>query len=79
MDLRGDRRPVQRQPLLDLQPVAQRGARTDRRDKGYVAPALVRIEDNKYDNPDTSVFNSDTERMYRRRILRTVIDMRNLG
>jgi prepilin-type N-terminal cleavage/methylation domain-containing protein len=54
-------------------------ARTDRRDKNYVAPTLVRVEDNKYDNPDTSVFNSDKERMYRRRILRTVIDMRNLG
>jgi prepilin-type N-terminal cleavage/methylation domain-containing protein len=54
-------------------------ARTDRRDKDYAAPALVRVENNKYDTPDTSVFNSDTERMYRRRILRTVIDMRNLG
>jgi prepilin-type N-terminal cleavage/methylation domain-containing protein len=54
-------------------------ARTDRRDKDYAAPTLVRVENNKYDTPDTSVFNSDTERMYRRRILRTVIDMRNLG
>jgi prepilin-type N-terminal cleavage/methylation domain-containing protein len=54
-------------------------ARTDRRDKDYAAPTLARVENNKYDNPDTSVFNSDTERMYRRRILRTVIDMRNLG
>jgi len=54
-------------------------ARTDRRDHDYAAPTLVRVEDNKYDTPDTSVFNSDTERMYRRRILRTVIDMRNLG
>ena len=39
----------------------------------------VRVEDNKYDKPETTVFNSDEERMYRRRILRTVIDMRNLG
>lgn len=54
-------------------------ARTDRRDKDYAAPTLVRVENNKYDTPDTSVFNSDEERMYRRRILRTVIDMRNLG
>ena len=43
------------------------------------APTLVRVEDNKYDKPETTVFNSDEERMYRRRILRTVIDMRNLG
>jgi prepilin-type N-terminal cleavage/methylation domain-containing protein len=54
-------------------------ARTDRRDKDYAAPTLVRVENNKYDTPDTSVFNSAEERMYRRRILRTVIDMRNLG
>ena len=54
-------------------------ARTDRRDKDYQAPTLVRVEDNKYDKPETTVFNSDEERMYRRRILRTVIDMRNLG
>jgi len=54
-------------------------ARTDRRDKDYEAPTLVRVEDNKYSTPETTVFNSDEERMYRRRILRTVIDMRNLG
>jgi type II secretory pathway pseudopilin PulG len=54
-------------------------ARTDRRDKDYEAPTLVRVEDNKYNTPQTTVFNSDEERMYRRRILRTVIDMRNLG
>jgi len=51
-------------------------ARTDRRDKDYQAPTLVRVEDNKY---DTSTFNTDAERMYRRRTLRTVVDMRNLG
>jgi len=54
-------------------------ARADRRDKDYEAPTLVRVEDNKYNTPETTVFNSDEERMYRRRILRTVIDMRNLG
>jgi prepilin-type N-terminal cleavage/methylation domain-containing protein len=54
-------------------------ARADRRDKDYEAPTLVRVEDNKYNTPQTTVFNSDEERMYRRRILRTVIDMRNLG
>jgi type II secretory pathway pseudopilin PulG len=54
-------------------------ARTDRRDKDYQAPVLERVEDNRYDTPDTTVVNSTNERMYRRRLLRTVIDMRNLG
>jgi len=54
-------------------------ARTDRRDKDYQAPVLERVEDNFYDTADTSIFNSTNERMYRRRLLRTVIDMRNLG
>ncbi|MEA2600860.1 MAG: type pilus assembly protein PilW [Acidobacteriota bacterium] len=51
-------------------------ARTDRRDKDYEAPLLVRAEDHSYDG---SPFNGGSERMYRRRILRTTIDMRNLG
>jgi type II secretory pathway pseudopilin PulG len=51
--------------------------RTERRDKDYVAPTLVRVEDNKYTGAID--FNSSGQRMYRRRILRTVIDMRNLG
>jgi Tfp pilus assembly protein FimT len=54
-------------------------ARTDRRDKDYQAPALARVEDNTYNTTETSVINSTNERMYRRRLLRTVIDMRNLG
>lgn len=54
-------------------------ARTDRRDKDYQAPVLERVEDNTYDTSETSVVNSTNERMYRRRLLRTVIDMRNLG
>jgi Tfp pilus assembly protein FimT len=54
-------------------------ARTDRRDKDYQAPILARVEDNTYSTPDTSIVNSTNERMYRRRLLRTVIDMRNLG
>lgn len=53
-------------------------ARTDRRDKSYQAPVLERVEDNTYDK-DSAVFNTTNERMYRRRLLRTVIDMRNLG
>jgi type II secretory pathway pseudopilin PulG len=51
-------------------------ARTDRRDRDYAAPTLVRVEDHDFTG---SSFNSDPERMYRRRVLRTVIDMRNLG
>jgi prepilin-type N-terminal cleavage/methylation domain-containing protein len=53
-------------------------ARTGRRDKDYQAPILVKVEDNKYTGLPID-FNSDKERMYRRRILRTVIDLRNLG
>jgi type II secretory pathway pseudopilin PulG len=53
-------------------------ARTERRDNTYVAPTLVRVEDNKYTGLPID-FNSSGQRMYRRRILRTVIDMRNLG
>jgi hypothetical protein len=50
-------------------------ARTDRRDKDYQAPLLVRTEDNRYvDSP----FNSDEERMYRHRAVRTLVDLRNL-
>jgi Tfp pilus assembly protein FimT len=54
-------------------------ARTDRRDKDYQAPVLERVEDNTYGTAETSIVNSTNERMYRRRLLRTVIDMRNLG
>ncbi|MBW8876449.1 MAG: PilW family protein [Acidobacteria bacterium] len=52
-------------------------ARTDRRDHSYVAPLLERVEDHTY--PVDSPFNGDNELQYRRRILRTVIDLRNLG
>lgn len=53
-------------------------ARTDRRDPGYQAPLLpARIENRTYasNNP----FNSRGERMYRRRVLTTLIDLRNLS
>ncbi len=53
-------------------------ARAERRDNTYQAPTLVRVEDNKYTGLPID-FNSSGQRMYRRRILRTVIDMRNLG
>lgn len=51
-------------------------ARTDRRDKEYQAPALVRIENRAFDA--SSPFNAREDRMFRRRLLRTLVDMRNL-
>jgi hypothetical protein len=51
-------------------------ARTDRRDKEYQAAELVRVENHAFDA--TSPFNSREDRMFRRRLLRTVVDVRNL-
>jgi hypothetical protein len=51
-------------------------ARTDRRDAGgYQAPLLTKIEDHAYLSTDP--LNASTERMYRRRVVQTVIDVRN--
>jgi prepilin-type N-terminal cleavage/methylation domain-containing protein len=52
-------------------------ARTDRRDAQYQAPLLTRSEDRFYATTDPAM-NVYSERMYRRRSLRTVIDVRNL-
>ena len=51
-------------------------ARTDRRDPQYQAPVLAWIEDH---NLSLSKHNLRNERMYRRRVLETLIDVRNLG
>lgn len=51
-------------------------ARTDRRDPQYQAPLLAWVEDHDL---TASLHNQRTERMYRRRVLETLIDMRNLG
>jgi type II secretory pathway pseudopilin PulG len=51
-------------------------ARTDRRDKEFRSPELVRIENRAFDA--SSPFNSREDRMFRRRLLRTVVDVRNL-
>lgn len=51
-------------------------ARTDRRDPQYQAPRLAWVEDHDL---TASAHNQRTERMYRRRVLETLIDMRNLG
>jgi hypothetical protein len=50
-------------------------ARTDRRDWQYQAPLLVRLEDHDFTG---SPWNQREDRMFRRRLLQTVIDMRNL-
>lgn len=50
-------------------------ARTDRRDIQYQSPLLVRLEDHDFSG---SLLNEREDRMFRRRLLQTVIDMRNL-
>jgi hypothetical protein len=54
-------------------------ARTDRPAPDYVSPVIPAIEDRTYE--ETKIPDSDhkIERSYRRRILQTVIDMRNLS
>lgn len=55
-------------------------ARTDRRDREYVSPPLQAIEDSSYAEPALPANDPDRlERMYRRRLLQTVVDMRNLS
>jgi type II secretory pathway pseudopilin PulG len=58
-------------------------ARTDGRDKTYEAPVLTNIEDHAYTATDplnlaNTASGSTQQRMFRRRILQTVIDVRNL-
>jgi len=52
-------------------------ARTDRRDTTYQAPLVTRIEDHVYAATDYD--NQNKQRMFRRRMLQTVVKMRNLG
>lgn len=51
-------------------------ARTDRRDPAFQAPLLTWVENHDL---TASRHNLRTERMYRRRVLETIIDVRNLG
>lgn len=53
-------------------------ARTDRPDRGYLAPILTEVEDNDYSSGEHDRFNDTDERRYRRRLLSTVVDLRNL-
>ncbi|HZF09743.1 MAG TPA: PilW family protein [Thermoanaerobaculia bacterium] len=50
--------------------------RTDRADPKYTAPTVVAIEDNSY---TSSPFNVGKNLLFRRRLLQTVIDLRNMG
>ncbi len=55
--------------------------RTDRRDPKYQAPALTRIEDRAFaaNHPlNVPLASGGTQRLYRRRVLQTLIDLRNL-
>ncbi len=57
-------------------------ARTDGRDSKYEAPVLTNIEDHAYSATDplnlaNTASGSTQQRMFRRRILQTVIDLRN--
>lgn len=54
-------------------------ARTDRIDPKYVSPPLDAIEDHVYDEPDEPADADRLDRSYRRRVLRTVVDLRNLS
>jgi hypothetical protein len=59
-------------------------ARTDRRERNYEAPVLSKIEDRTYAATDplniaNASATSTQQRMYRRRILQTVIALRNLS
>ena len=54
-------------------------ARTDRRDRNYQAPLLATVEDKDYSASPFNVFNSREERMFRRRLLTTVVDLRNVS
>jgi type II secretory pathway pseudopilin PulG len=54
-------------------------ARTERRDPKYLAPVIDRVEDHQYPAVGTTGVNSPEERAFRRRLLQTVVDLRNLG
>jgi type IV pilus assembly PilW-like protein len=54
--------------------------RTQRPDQGYTAPPLAPLEDHDYDNPPSALnLAGGPDRHYRRRLLQTVVDLRNLG
>lgn len=53
--------------------------RTDRFDRDHLSPALTRIEDRDYSEPPVPSAPADrTDRLFRRSLLTTVVEMRNL-
>jgi prepilin-type N-terminal cleavage/methylation domain-containing protein len=67
--------PVSQPPVYYLRINAL--ARTDRIDLNYEAPVLTRIEDRAYPVADPA--NQPEERRYRRRLLQTIVDLRNVA
>ena len=54
-------------------------ARADRRDTRYLAPAIASVEDHLYSEAEVPASEAERrDRMYRRRLLQTTIDLRNL-
>jgi hypothetical protein len=53
-------------------------ARADRPDTRFEAPLLTQIEDKDYTSAPFDQYNTRLERQYRRRILQTIVDLRNL-
>ena len=54
-------------------------ARTSRPDIRHQAPPLTTIEDKDYTDAPFTAYNNPVERKYRRRVLQTVVDLRNLS
>ena len=53
-------------------------ARTDRLDPEYTSPPIQKIEDHDYGEVDAPAMGEEYERKYRRRLLQTVVGLRNL-
>jgi prepilin-type N-terminal cleavage/methylation domain-containing protein len=53
--------------------------RTERRDWNYLAPRIVRIENHPYDEVADPPEDERRERLFHRRLLETIVDMRNLS
>jgi hypothetical protein len=54
-------------------------ARTQRRDIGFVSPPIDRIEDHAYSEPyEPTTAAERAQRRYQRRLLQTIVDLRNL-
>lgn len=55
-------------------------ARSDRPEREYVSPPLTTLEDHAYNESDTPSTEAERlERLFRRRAMQTVVDMRNLS